>query len=416
MAKFVVALSYPVFYKTNIEANSHMNCVELFAGAGGLALGASNLNFKHEAVVELNSDACNTIRFNQRRQFGPVLDWPLVEEDVHAIDFTKWHGRVDIVTGGPPCQPFSIGGKHRGSSDKRNLFPEAVRAVRETCPKAFVFENVKGLARDSFAKYFSYILLQLSYPDLAKCGDEEWTSHLSRLERLHTKGREGGLRYNVTFRLLNAANYGVPQRRERIFIVGIRADLSQAWSFPEPTHSRQALYASQWVTGEYWDRHRVPRSARLRLDHPPSPDENQISLLDTRQPWRTVRDAVSDLGMPAQDEKTAEVPNHVMQTGARTYPGHTGSPLDAPAKTLKAGDHGVPGGENMLRYPDGRVRYFTVRESCRLQTFPDGYVFDGTWTENMRQLGNAVPVTLGERVLQSVQVALRKQAARAATH
>jgi DNA (cytosine-5)-methyltransferase 1 len=393
-----------------------MNCVELFAGAGGLALGASNLKFKHEAVVELNSDACDTIRFNQRRQFGPVLDWPLFEKDVHTIDFTKWHGRVDVVTGGPPCQPFSIGGKHRGSSDKRNLFPEAVRAVRETCPKAFVFENVKGLARESFAKYFNYILLQLSYPDVAKSGDEEWTAHLSRLERLHTKGHESGLRYNVTFRHLNAANYGVPQRRERVFIVGIRADLAQAWSFPEPTHSREALYVSQWVTGEYWDRHQVPRSARPRLERPLWPEEGQTRLLDTRQAWRTVRDAVADLGMPAQDEKTAEVPNHVLQAGARIYPGHTGSPLDAPAKTLKAGDHGVPGGENMLRYPDGRVRYFTVRESCRLQTFPDGYVFDGSWTENMRQLGNAVPVTLGQHVLQSVQTALQKHAARAARH
>ena len=92
------------------------------------------------------------------------------------------------------------------------------------------------------------------------------------------------------------------------------------------------------------------------------------------------------------------------------YPGHTGSSLDEPAKTLKAGDHGVPGGENMLRRPDGSVRYFTVRESARLQTFPDKYVFPGSWTENMRQLGNAVPVTLATSVARSVADCLKKAA------
>jgi DNA (cytosine-5)-methyltransferase 1 len=96
----------------------------------------------------------------------------------------------------------------------------------------------------------------------------------------------------------------------------------------------------------------------------------------------------------------------VLQAGARIYPGHNGSPLDEAAKTLKAGDHGVPGGENMLRYPNGDVRYFSVRECCRLQAFPDEYVFEGSWTENMRQLGNAVPVKLGEVVLRSVRAAL----------
>ena len=95
-----------------------------------------------------------------------------------------------------------------------------------------------------------------------------------------------------------------------------------------------------------------------------------------------------------------------MQLGARSYPGHTGSPLDAPAKTLKAGGHGVPGGENMLVRDDGSVRYFSVRESARLQTFPDGYELQGSWSEAMRQLGNAVPVTLALSVARSVAVQL----------
>jgi DNA (cytosine-5)-methyltransferase 1 len=104
-----------------------------------------------------------------------------------------------------------------------------------------------------------------------------------------------------------------------------------------------------------------------------------------------------------QDKKLAALHNnHIFQPGARVYVGHTGSPLDLPAKTLKAGDHGVPGGENMLVKPSGEVRYFTVRESARLQTFPDTYVFHGSWTETMRQLGNAVPMALARIMASSI--------------
>lgn len=117
--------------------------------------------------------------------------------------------------------------------------------------------------------------------------------------------------------------------------------------------------------------------------------------------WRTVRDALMDMPDPRVKE-AKEFFNHCFQDGARTYKGHTGSPIDLPAKTLKAGSHGVPGGENMMVIPNGTTRYFTVRESARLQTFPDGYVFPGSWTEAMRQLGNAVPVTLARHIFSSV--------------
>ena len=108
-----------------------LRCVELFAGAGGLALAASNAGFEHDAVLEYNHDACETIRANQRRGYDLVRHWPLIEGDVHHQDFRTWHGRADLVSGGPPCQPFSIGGKHRAIGDRRNLFPEAARVVRE---------------------------------------------------------------------------------------------------------------------------------------------------------------------------------------------------------------------------------------------------------------------------------------------
>src|SRR5437763_173387 len=93
-------------------------------------------------------------------------------------------------------------------------------------------------------------------------------------------------------------------------------------------------------------------------------------------PWLTVRDAISDLPNPERFPNN-NVPDHRFYPGAKSYIGHTGSPLDEPAKTLKAGDHGVPGGENMLASPDGSLRYFTVREAARLQTFPDDYIFEG---------------------------------------
>ncbi len=142
------------------------------------------------------------------------------------------------------------------------MFPEMARAIRTLRPKAILIENVRGLVRPSFAKYFSYLLLQLAYPEITLRTDEIWREHLSRLERYHTCGRPSGLHYRIVHRVLNAADYGVPQMRERVVIVGFRSDLELAWSFPAPTHSREELLFDQWVSGEYWERHRVPRRQR----------------------------------------------------------------------------------------------------------------------------------------------------------
>ena len=314
-----------------------------------------------------------------------------------------------VVSGGPPCLPFSLGGKHGGHTDERDMFPEAVRAVRELRPKAFIFENVKGLMRQTFADYFEYVLLQLTHPSFARRSMESWREHCARLEKYHTSQRNLP-QYNVVFRLLNAADYGVPQRRERVFFVGFRSDLGVEWSFPEGEHTEDALLRSQWLSGDYWERHRIAKKDRPKLS------ERQLARVERlrtdylfrtgEKPWLTVRDATSDLPDP-ETKPTNGVTNHTLNIGARSYPGHTGSPLDEPAKTLKAGDHGVPGGENMLSRADGSARYFTVREAARLQTFPDDYVFCGAWTEAMRQLGNAVPVRLAETVAKSVARTLR---------
>jgi len=384
-----------------------MKSVELFAGAGGLAMGCEIAGFEHLAVVEWDRWACDTVRENQKRGYPLLAGWTLHEGDVRAFDWASIPRDIELLAGGPPCQPFSIGGKHGAHADARDMFPATVEILRNLAPKAFIVENVKGLTRATFASYFSYIRLQLEFPDVPPLEDEDWADHLVRLqaESRSDKRKGKGRTYKVSFKLLNAANYGVPQKRERVFIIGFRDDVDVQWSFPEETHSYDALLYDQWITGAYWKRH--------GLKAPPIPASmagrvaklHQLSFAPRTQPWRTVRDAIHDLPDPSS-QAARDVPNHVFQGGARTYPGHTGSPLDLPAKTLKAGGHGVPGGENMLVREDGSVRYFTVRESARIQTFPDGFRFHGSWTETMRQLGNAVPVMLAQRIASSVAESL----------
>jgi DNA (cytosine-5)-methyltransferase 1 len=387
-----------------------MRAVELFAGAGGLGMGVSLAGFESLAVVEWNKWACDTVRENQRRAYPLVAHWPLHEGDVRAVDWSAIPQDIELLAGGPPCQPFSMGGKHQAHQDTRDMFPATVQIVRKLRPKAFIIENVKGLTRSTFTNYYEYIRLQLEFPELPRNGSEAWFDHLRRLQAEKSSGRMHGkaLTYNVLPTLVNAADYGVPQKRERVFIVGFRADLGIDWQFPKATHSEDSLLHAQWISGDYWERHNISQRQR------PSPTDRQLSRVEklrgglfapSAMAWRTVRDAISDLPDP-QSRQAKNIPDHHFQDGARAYVGHTGSPLDLPAKTIKAGDHGVPGGENMLVRHDGSVRYFTARETARIQTFPDGYVFHGSWSETMRQLGNAVPVALGHLVAASVSEAI----------
>ncbi len=372
-----------------------MKSIELFAGAGGLGLGADLAGLKPQLIVERDKWCCETLSANRK---SILTSWPETAQlDIHNVDFKPWENQIDVVTGGPPCQPFSLGGKHRSNEDQRDMWAQAVRSVREVKPRAFIFENVKGLTRSSFSSYFSYIYLQLSYPDILQKLDEKWPDHLTRLEQHHSSGPQGGLQYQVIPpRVLNAADYGVPQKRERVFFIGFRKDLGANWAFPKATHSLDSLQRDQSELGSYWDLHRLSRDKRT-----PQPTKKNFdpSLL----PWATVRDALVGLPDPELiNEKPHTIRNHRFQPGAKTYAGHTGSPLDLPAKTLKAGVHGVPGGENMMVRDDGSVRYFTIRESARLQTFPDNFTFSGSWSESMRQLGNAVPVDLAHIMAASV--------------
>ncbi len=390
-----------------------LTSIELFVGAGGLALGTAAAGFKHEKLVEWDDNAAATILRNKANGFGPAKHWDLFHGDIRHFDFRPFKDKIDVVTGGPPCQPFSLGGKHGAHEDDRDMFPEAIRAVRDIRPKAFIFENVKGLLRSSFSNYFNYIIQRLRYPTMRRVGDQDWMDHLAELDRVHTSGKFGGLKYNVVRQLLNAADYGVPQRRERVIIVGIRSDLGAEFSYPEPTHEENALIYSKWVSGDYWDLHGISKGRRPL---PTPAEQNRASKLRNYSPdlmllpWLTVRDTISDLPKIGPGQTSSKIANHFLNPGARSYAGHNGSPWDEPAKTLKAGDHGVPGGENTLRFEDGSVRYFSVRECARLQTFPDEWYFEGSWTETMRQLGNAVPVKLIATVAKKLKATLKESA------
>ena len=379
-----------------------INSVELFCGAGGLALGFHQAGFRPKALIEWDKDSCESIRSNIADGFCNTVDWNVMQTDVRLVNYSEFGLDVHFVTGGPPCQPFSLGGKHKAHSDVRDMFPEAVRAVRELRPQGFVFENVKGLLRNSFSSYFNYILLQLTHPEIIANSDMNWTDHLRLLEEYHSKGSRDGLEYNVAFRLLNAADYGVPQIRHRVIIVGFRNDLDINWSFPEQTHTKEALLYAKYGDGSYWEEHKIPKRLRSELSSADKRIDGQLMLpYANRIRWQTVRDAIKELPDPRSD-LASTYSNHEYRGGARQYMGHSGSVQDEPSKAIKAGVHGVPGGENTMVLDSGELRYYTVRESARIQTFPDDYNFRGSWTESMRQIGNAVPVRLAYLIGDSI--------------
>jgi DNA (cytosine-5)-methyltransferase 1 len=377
-----------------------LKSLELFAGAGGLSLGLHQAGFHHEALVEWNPHAVKTLKLNCTRMLDMRPD-QIIEIDAREYDLHDHEERIDLLAGGPPCQPFSTSGKNLAHLDQRDMFPVFLESIKTIRPKSILIENVKGLLRNRFKEYFEYILLRIQFP-FAVNGKNDFVKELKYLRKLGNSSFPDHERYEVAFQLIDTADYGVPQRRERVFITAFRADLGVHPRKINTMYSKESLLQNQFVTGEYWNQHNItphnylgPRDrgilARMKEMEEELP---QLRL----KPWRTVRDMISDLPSPVERGVAEQIPNHVQHPGARIYTGHIGSYHDYPAKALKAGTHGTPGGENMLRINNSNaVRYFTTREAARLHTFPDEWRFNGeTWGAAIKQLGNAVPVSIGK--------------------
>ena len=326
-----------------------MTAIDLFAGAGGLSLGLKAAGFHAVAAFERDVDAVETYRAN-------VGADEVLSGDASAADFTRFRG-VDLVAGGPPCQPFSTGGLRRGEGDVRDLLPVFVRAVLEAEPRAFLLENVPGLATLTHRDYLVEILAPL-------------------LRRYKVSGPH----------LLNAADYGVPQSRRRMILVGMRDG-----EFRLPPGDPLHRVASGTV-----------------LSHKPRGEPNLSKVVYARTP----------------DLRPNPYHGHLFNGGGRAID------LNGPAPTILAsaggnkthwldvGGHVPPyhahlkkGGKPRIGYLPG-ARRLTVEESAALQTFPEGMEFAGSRSSRYTQVGNAVPVRLAQAIGEGLHDQLRAQASR----
>ena len=361
--------------------------INLCSGVGGLALGLARAGLRSFDFFDKNISACATLRHNIVGG-SSLVTGRVFEGDLSLTEWLTGAASVRLLAAGTPCQPFSMGGARRGHNDNRNLFPVLLEAIRTLRPHAVLIENVRGLERGSQKPYLAYLLRQLRFPDLTPRGGETWGDHDNRLARHELCGSKVAS-YRVVWKILNSADFGVAQIRHRLFIVATSAGLP-AYEFPEPTHSKESLIWEQ-STGAYWKRWNL--SEQNHIARMKSSRNGQLAS----RPWVTVRDALFDLP-PAHPQESGATGNHWEIPGARIYLGHTGSSLDWPSKTIKAGTHGVPGGENTVVCDNGSVRYYTLREMARVQSFPDEHYFVGSRSDVIRQIGNAVPPTLAASV------------------
>lgn len=203
-----------------------LTCVEICAGAGGQALGLDMAGFHHVALVEYEKDYCEVLKSNRP-------EWNVICEDVHNFDGTQYEN-IDLFAGGVPCPPFSIASKQLGENDERDLFPEAIRIIGEMRPRAIMLENVRGFLDTKFDDYRQHILNSIS-----------------------------NLGYTVSIKLLNACDYGIPQLRPRVVIVGIRNDEKGRFSYPAESREsvptvgdtlKHLMGANGWEKAEEWAR------------------------------------------------------------------------------------------------------------------------------------------------------------------
>lgn len=314
--------------------------IELFAGAGGLALGMSMAGFRHVLLSEIDHDACATLMLNRP-------DWHIAEGDVHLLDFHKYHNKVDLLTGGFPCQAFSYAGLKGGFNDTRGtLFFELARAVKEINPKVFMCENVKGLASHDHGKTLAVI-----------------------------KNTIKELGYTlVDPRVLKAVKYMVPQKRERLILIAIRNDLASKVTFKWPApYYRIMTLRDAFYKGELYDTD-VPASPGQNY---PEKKKHVLDLVPQGGDWRSLPDNIAREYMGGS----------YLLGGGKTGMARRLS-LDEPSLTLTCS----PAQKQTERCHPLETRPLTIREYARIQTFPDSWQFSGKLSSQYKQIGNAVPV------------------------
>lgn len=329
--------------------------IELFAGAGGLALGLEQAGFEHLGLVEFNKSAAETLKKNRPEWYVLCEDVANVAERDLEDEFGIKQGELDLLSGGAPCQSFSYAGKRLGLNDVRGtMFYYYAVFLKKLQPKFFLFENVRGLLSHDKGRTFQTIL------DIFK--------------------EEG---YSTQYAVLNAWSYGVPQKRERLITIGIRNDLVEKTQFEYP-----APHATKPVIRD------------IKLDVNPSEQEcaryskskaEVFALVPPGGYWRDI------------DPNIAKA---YMKTCWDMGGGRTGIlrriSLDEPSLTVLTN----PGMKQTDRCHPLEVRPFSYRENARIQTFPDEWVFCGTLSEKYKQVGNAVPVNLAKEIGSKIYQAL----------
>lgn len=324
--------------------------VELFAGAGGLALGMHMAGFRHVLLNEVDSMACQTLRKNHP-------EWNVLEDDIHQVDFTPLRDKVDFLSGGFPCQAFSYAGKKGGLNDTRGtLFFELARAVNEIRPKVFMGENVKGLLSHDDGKTLDVIrnaIAELGYT-------------------------------LVEPRVLKAIMYQVPQKRERLILIAIRNDIARQVQFEWPSPYRRVMtLRDAFSQGELFHQD-VPASDGQVY---PAKKARIMAMVPEGGYWRD---------LPIEEQK-AYMGGSFYLEGGKTGMARRLS-MDEPSLTLTC----APAQKQTERCHPTETRPLTIREYARIQTFPDTWQFAGNLTDQYKQIGNAVPVNLAYAIGRSL--------------
>lgn len=313
-----------------------ITALELFAGAGGLALGLEQAGIHTLAYVEIDNFCCETLRQNRPQ-------WNIICEDIHNVDFTPYAGKVDIVTGGFPCQAFSYAGKKLGFEDTRGtLFHEFARCVSEVKPSIFLAENVRGLISHDHGRTLETIIGVLSSLD-----------------------------YSVTYQVLNAAYYGVGQKRERVVIIGIKNGTDIHFEYPKPDEQMTTL--------------------KEALKNCP-PSEGQQYSEKKKKFLAQVPPGGCWVDLPEEAQKEYMGKSFFSGGGKRGMARRIS--WDEPCLTLTCS----PSQKQTERCHPDETRPFTVREYARIQSFPDDWEFAGGIGEKYKQIGNAVPVEMAKRI------------------